>query len=76
MVGIVGVDLMEKHEVSSDGRRAFIAKCGRFALVTPPTIALMLSADGRNYARAGSGDLKETEKEKKPKKVKKPKKTK
>jgi len=42
---------------SSKARRDFIAKCGRFAVVTPPTIALLLSASGRNYAEAFSGGM-------------------
>jgi len=46
---------MENHDDSAKSRRDFIAKCGRFAVVTPPTIALLLSASGRNYAEAFSG---------------------
>jgi len=46
---------MKKSDGSSQERRDFIAKCGRFALVTPPAIALLLSADGRSYAAAFSG---------------------
>jgi hypothetical protein len=58
--------LMEKSDLSSQERRDFIEKCGRFAVVTPPMIALMLAADGRNYAQAMSGGTKkEKEKEKK-----------
>ena len=36
-------------------RRAFLAKCGKYALVTPPVVTLMLSASGKNYALALSG---------------------
>lgn len=64
---------MEKHDRPSEERRDFIARCGRFALVTPPAIALLLSADGRSYAEAASGGTtkqEKPEKEKKPKKVK------
>ncbi len=64
---------MEKHDGPSEERRKFIATCGRFALVTPPAVALLLSADGRNYAAAFSGGNAE---DKKPKKEKKPKKNK
>ena len=46
---------MAKSDLSSQERRDFIEKCGRFAVVTPPTVALMLAADGRNYAQAFSG---------------------
>ena len=46
---------MENHDRPSEERRNFIARCGRFALVTPPAIALLLAADGRNYADAASG---------------------
>jgi hypothetical protein len=46
---------MEKPDCPSEDRRDFIAKCGRFAVVTPPTIMLMLSAADRSYAQALSG---------------------
>lgn len=46
---------MQDPKDSAKSRRDFIAKCGRFAVVTPPTIALLLSASGRNYAEAFSG---------------------
>ena len=36
-------------------RRRFLASCGKFAVVTPPAIALMLSATEHNYAAALSG---------------------
>ena len=49
------VNSVKKPDLSSQERRDFIEKCGRFALVTPPTIAVMLAADGRNYAEAFSG---------------------
>lgn len=38
-------------KVSDRDRRQFLDKAGRFAAVTPPTVALMLSATGR--ARSG-----------------------
>ncbi|MGB7951239.1 MAG: hypothetical protein WCH75_26455, partial [Candidatus Binatia bacterium] len=75
ILGILEVRPMEKRDHPSEERRNFIAKCGRFAMVTPPAIALLLSADGRSYADAVSGgttkeEKKEKEKEEKPKKVK------
>lgn len=36
-------------------RREFLKKCGKFAVVTPPAVALMLSAQGSRYAAAASG---------------------
>ena len=40
-------------------RRRFLAACGRFAVITPPAVTLMLSASRQNFAVAasGSGDL-------------------
>jgi hypothetical protein len=38
----------------SEARRKFIASCGKFAVVTPPAIALLLSASHRDYATAAS----------------------
>lgn len=55
IAGILEASSMEKYDLSSQERRDFIEKCGRFAVVTPPTIALLLSATGRNYAQAMSG---------------------
>ncbi len=37
------------------GRRLFLEKAGRFAAVTPPAIALMLSATGKARAATASG---------------------
>ena len=36
-------------------RRQFLATCGKYAVVTPPTVALLLSASGRKYSVAASG---------------------
>jgi hypothetical protein len=36
-------------------RRRFLLSCGRFALVTPPTMTLLLASSGQNFAVAGSG---------------------
>lgn len=47
---------MDKDKLGSEtGRRAFLEKAGRFAAVTPPAVALMLSATGRARAGATSG---------------------
>ena len=47
---------IESGEASTDtARRAFLAKCGKLAVITPPAVTLMLSAASRNYAVAGSG---------------------
>jgi hypothetical protein len=43
----------EKDKASIE-RRLFLEKAGRFAAVTPPTVALMLSATGSARAQAGS----------------------
>ena len=40
----------------AEARRRFLARCGKFAAVTPPAIALMLNAAERNYAVAASGN--------------------
>ena len=37
------------------GRRLFLEKAGRFAAVTPPAVALMLSAAGKARAATTSG---------------------
>ncbi len=37
------------------GRRLFLEKAGRFAAVTPPAVALMLSATGKARAATASG---------------------
>jgi hypothetical protein len=36
-------------------RRKFLAQCGKFAIVTPPAITLMLAASSQNFAVAASG---------------------
>jgi hypothetical protein len=36
-------------------RRGFLRSCGRFALITPPTMTLLLASGGQNFAVAGSG---------------------
>lgn len=39
-----------------DARRRFLATCGRYALITPPVVTLLLSSTAQNYAVAGSGN--------------------
>ena len=36
-------------------RRRFLAKCGKFAVITPPTMTVLLASTAQNYAVAGSG---------------------
>jgi hypothetical protein len=43
-----------RKEKTADPRREFLKTCGRFALVTPPTITLLLAGAG-NLAVASSG---------------------
>ena len=46
----------KKLNVGADeDRRKFLAACGRFAVVTPPTIALLLSTSLNSAAIAASG---------------------
>jgi hypothetical protein len=52
----------------SEARRAFLARCGRFAVVTPPMLTMLLSVSSvPNEANASTIG----HKDKKPKKVKK-----
>jgi len=43
------------EEAAVAARRRFLANCGKFAIVTPPVVSLMLSASHRSYANVGSG---------------------
>lgn len=36
-------------------RRRFLLNCGKFAVVTPPLVTLMLSTTDRSYAKVMSG---------------------
>jgi hypothetical protein len=47
----------ESLKDNTAARRKFLADCGKFAAVTPPIVALLLSADSRKhaYAVAASG---------------------
>ena len=38
------------HEWSKSDRRAFLQQCGRFAVVTPPVVTLMLSVGDKALA--------------------------
>ena len=38
------------HEWSKSDRRAFLQQCGRFAVVTPPVVTLMLSVSDKAIA--------------------------
>ncbi len=40
---------------TNEARRQFLARCGKFAVITPPLVGLMLSATRSNYALAASG---------------------
>jgi hypothetical protein len=44
-----------KKDQTVEARRAFLAKAGKFAIATPPAVALLLSASKQNYAAAASG---------------------
>ena len=48
---------MNKHiEIDRlEARRRFLAKCGKFAVITPPAMTVLLSSTAQNYAVAGSG---------------------
>jgi hypothetical protein len=49
---------MDKHGEPdmSDARRRFLAKCGKFAIITPPAMTVLLSSTAQNYAVAASGN--------------------
>lgn len=47
--------MASKQKDMSEARRQFLARCGKYAVVTPPTVGLLLSATQRNYAVASSG---------------------
>lgn len=48
-------EVPKANEAVIEARRKFLANCGRFALVTPPAVALLLSSAERNFAVAASG---------------------
>lgn len=50
---------IKNEEVESqlrDARRKFLMSCGKFAVVTPSAVTLLLSASTQNYATAGSNN--------------------
>ena len=48
-------DKNASNDRASLARRRFLLNCGKFAVVTPPVVTLMLSASERGYARVMSG---------------------
>ena len=48
---------MDKRSESDtlDARRRFLAQCGKFAVITPPAMTVLLSSTAQNYAVAASG---------------------
>ena len=47
------------HDAANEDRRKFLATCGKFAIVTPPALTLLLSTSLNSPAIAGSsGDKK------------------
>jgi hypothetical protein len=49
---------MDNHSKSDlvEARRRFLTKCGKFALITPPAVTVLLSSTAQNYATAASGN--------------------
>ena len=45
----------DDDDARKEGRRAFLAKCGKFAAVTTPAVTLLMSASNQNFAVAVSG---------------------
>lgn len=43
------------QDALSEARRKFLKSCGKFAVITPPAVTLMLSAASRSYAATHSG---------------------
>lgn len=50
-----GETLMRSESRKTEARRDFLKTCGKFAVVTPPAMALLLSTTDRSYATASSG---------------------
>jgi hypothetical protein len=50
-------DFMTLHTESEkiEARRRFLATCGKFAVITPPAMTVLLSSTAQNYAVARSG---------------------
>ncbi len=51
----MGSNMAHREKDMSEARRRFLARCGKYAVVTPPTVGLLLSAAKHNYAVASSG---------------------
>lgn len=52
----MSLETHSKHQPDADGdRRKFLATCGKFAIVTPPAITLLLSTSLHSQAIAMSG---------------------
>jgi hypothetical protein len=47
--------MQDKNSSGLEARRRFLATCGKFAAVTPPTITLMLAGAERSSVAAQSG---------------------
>lgn len=47
---------MTRPQDQINARRRFLASCGKFALITPPAMTVLLSSTAQNYAVAGSGN--------------------
>ena len=46
---------MGRKPDTNQSRRAFLAACGKFAVVTPPALSLMLASSQSAYALVSSG---------------------
>jgi hypothetical protein len=48
---------MDKNKESAmlEARRSFLVKCGKFAVITPPAMTVLLASTAQNYAVASSG---------------------
>ena len=49
------MNVVSNPQEANEARRRFLAKCGKFAVITPPVVTLMLTATHGNYAAARSG---------------------
>ena len=45
----------DEKNASIEARRKFLKDCGKFAIVTPPAISLLLAASNQNFAVTASG---------------------
>jgi hypothetical protein len=48
-------NIEQDDERQKSDRRSFLEQCGRFAIVTPPVVTLMLATDSTKKALAASG---------------------